>query len=66
MEEDKDHISGMINIKELLLAELAGGFSLETKPLKPYIHPVIHVIETIPVYQLFVKMQKSIHIWRFS
>jgi CBS domain containing-hemolysin-like protein len=59
MEEDKDHISGMINIKELLLAELAGGFSLETKPLKPYIHPVIHVIETIPVYQLFVKMQKE-------
>ncbi|MEC1477941.1 hemolysin family protein [Bacillus haynesii] len=59
MEEDKDHITGMINIKELLLAELAGGFSLETKPLKPYIHPVIHVIETIPVYQLFVKMQKE-------
>ena len=25
MEEDKDHITGMINIKELLLAELAGG-----------------------------------------
>lgn len=59
MEEDKDHITGMINIKELLLAELAGGFFLETKPLKPYIHPVIHVIETIPVYQLFVKMQKE-------
>ncbi|GIN76656.1 MULTISPECIES: hemolysin family protein [Bacillus] len=59
MEEDKDHITGMINIKELLLAELAGGFSLETKPLKLYIHPVIHVIETIPVYQLFVKMQKE-------
>lgn len=59
MEEDKDYITGMINIKELLLAELAGGFSLETKPLKPYIHPVIHVIETIPVYQLFVKMQKE-------
>ncbi|XBM34535.1 hemolysin family protein [Bacillus licheniformis] len=59
MEEDKDHITGMINIKELLLAELAGEFSLETKSLKPYIHPVIHVIETIPVYQLFVKMQKE-------
>ncbi|MEN7359863.1 hemolysin family protein [Bacillus licheniformis] len=55
MEEDKDHITGMINIKELLLAELAGEFSLETKSLKPY----IHVIETIPVYQLFVKMQKE-------
>ncbi|TWJ42118.1 hemolysin family protein [Bacillus licheniformis] len=59
MEEDKDHITGMINIKELLLAEHAGEFSLETKSLKPYIHPVIHVIETIPVYQLFVKMQKE-------
>lgn len=59
MEEDKDHITGMINIKELPLAELAGEFSLETKSLKPYIHPVIHVIETIPVYQLFVKMQKE-------
>ncbi|TWM19500.1 hemolysin family protein [Bacillus licheniformis] len=59
MEEDKDHITGMINIKELLLAELAGEFSLETKSLKPYIHPVIHVIETIPVYQLFVKIQKE-------
>ena len=59
MQEDKDHIIGMINVKELLLAELAGDASFETKQFASFIHPVIRVIETIPVYQLFVKMQKE-------
>ncbi|MEC1259312.1 hemolysin family protein [Bacillus swezeyi] len=59
MKEDKDHIVGMINIKELLLAELAGDFTMEAEKLKPYIHSVIYAIETIPVYKLFVKMQKE-------
>ncbi|MGN9866874.1 hemolysin family protein [Bacillus swezeyi] len=59
MKEDKDHIVGMINIKELLLRELAGDFTMETEKLKPYIHSVIYAIETIPVYKLFIKMQKE-------
>ncbi|KAA6475431.1 hemolysin family protein [Bacillus swezeyi] len=59
MKEDKDHIVGMINIKELLLGELAGDFTMETEKLKPYIHSVIYAIETIPVYKLFIKMQKE-------
>ncbi|MFN2744560.1 hemolysin family protein [Bacillus sp. z60-18] len=59
MQKDKDHIVGMINIKELLLAELAGEFTMEAEQLKPYIHSVIYAIETVPVYKLFVKMQKE-------
>ncbi|MEC3607908.1 hemolysin family protein [Bacillus glycinifermentans] len=59
VQEDKDHIIGMINMKEWLLAELAGKASFETGQLKKFIHPVIRVIETIPVYQLFAKMRKT-------
>jgi CBS domain containing-hemolysin-like protein len=54
---DKDNIIGMINIKELLTASLlveSEGFSVEG-----FINPVIRVIETIPIHDLLLKMQKE-------
>lgn len=55
---DKDHIIGMINIKEIM-TELLKTRDLTTKTLEPYIRPVIRVIETYPIQDLLLKMQKD-------
>ncbi|MGJ7922773.1 hemolysin family protein [Neobacillus sp. LXY-4] len=54
---DKDNIIGMINIKELLTASL--NVNSEEFSIEQYINPVIRVIETIPIHDLLVKMQKE-------
>lgn len=55
---DKDNIFGIINIKEVLtdcIEQKCVGDDL----LMNYLKPVIHVIETIPIQELLVKLQKS-------
>ncbi|MFJ5715070.1 hemolysin family protein [Neobacillus sp. NPDC093127] len=55
---DKDTILGIVNIKEILtdcILQKCNG----DEPLLYYLKPVIHVIETIPIQQLLVKLQKS-------
>lgn len=52
---DKDHIVGLINIKEVF----QDYFKKETQPLDAYIRPIILVIEHIPIKELLVKMQKE-------
>jgi CBS domain containing-hemolysin-like protein len=56
---DKDNIVGMINIKEILTATISKIESLEKSTLNSFIHPVVRVIETIPIHDLLVKMQKD-------
>ncbi|WP_226669466.1 hemolysin family protein [Metabacillus litoralis] len=57
---DKDHILGMVNIKEIftdlyyLTAEQRKNTSIQK-----YIRPVIQVIESIPIHDLLIKMQKD-------
>ncbi|MDM5316716.1 hemolysin family protein [Fictibacillus sp. b24] len=53
--EDKDHIVGLVNIKEFFNEH----FSRENFELKEYIRPIITVHETIPIQKLLVKMQKD-------
>jgi len=55
---DKDHIIGVVNIKEMV-TDLIGKDNLSTKTLEHYIRPIIRVIETIPIHDLLVKMQKE-------
>jgi CBS domain containing-hemolysin-like protein len=55
---DKDNILGIVNIKEVLTDCIRQKCSGEA-PLMNYIKPVIHVIETIPIQELLVKLQKS-------
>ncbi|WP_163100292.1 hemolysin family protein [Peribacillus alkalitolerans] len=54
---DKDNIIGVINIKDILSAAINKN-SLE-KPVTNIIKPVIRVIETIPIHDLLLKMQKE-------
>ncbi|MFC0270982.1 hemolysin family protein [Metabacillus herbersteinensis] len=57
---DKDHVLGMINIKEVftdlyyLTEEERNNTTIEK-----YVRPVIQVIESIPIHDLLIKMQKE-------
>ncbi|MED3562552.1 hemolysin family protein, partial [Bacillus xiapuensis] len=54
---EKDNIVGMLNIKEVM-TEFIKGKSLGTS-VQQYVRPVIQVIESIPIHDLLVKMQKD-------
>lgn len=54
---DKDNIVGVVNIKEVLTDCIQQ--KCKEKILLDYTKPVIHVIETIPIHDLLVKLQKS-------
>jgi len=55
---DKDHIIGLINIKEIM-TDLIGNENLSSQTLESYTRPIIRVIETIPIHDLLVRMQKD-------
>jgi CBS domain containing-hemolysin-like protein len=55
---DKDHIVGMVNIKEILTDCIQNPEAVEKK-LDDYIRPIIQVIESIPIHDLLVKMQRD-------
>ena len=56
---DKDNIRGFINVKEFLTSNLIGNVNHDDMKLEDFINPVIHVIESIPIHDLLVKMQKQ-------
>jgi CBS domain containing-hemolysin-like protein len=58
MNGDKDHIIGMINMKEILTDFVKGDANANTS-LEKYCRPIIQVIESIPIHDLLVKMQKE-------
>ncbi|PLS03035.1 hemolysin family protein [Neobacillus cucumis] len=55
---DKDHIIGLINIKEIM-TDLIGNENLSSQTIENFTRPIIRVIETIPIHDLLVKMQKD-------
>ena len=56
---DKDHVLGFINVKEFLTAKFMNKNSDEDLKLESFINPIIRVIETVPIHDLLVKMQKE-------
>jgi CBS domain containing-hemolysin-like protein len=58
MNGDKDHMIGMINMKEILTDFVQGDANANTS-LEKYCRPIIQVIESIPIHDLLVKMQKE-------
>jgi CBS domain containing-hemolysin-like protein len=59
LDGDKDNILGLINIKEILTATFSKEEFLKDATLNQILKPVIRVIETIPIHDLLVKMQKE-------
>jgi CBS domain containing-hemolysin-like protein len=55
---DKDHIVGLVNIKEVM-TDLISEQIPSKKTLESYIRPIIRVIDSIPIHDLLVKMQKE-------
>lgn len=55
---DKDHIIGMVNIKEVM-TDLLKKPELAFQSIKSYIRPIIRVIDTVPIGDLLIKMQKE-------
>ena len=55
---DKDHIIGMINLKEIV-TDILDYKDLTAITIESYIRPIIKVIETAPIHDLLVKMQKD-------
>lgn len=55
---DKDNIIGIINMKEVL-TEIISNNKQMSESIAPYIHPVLTVIETIPIHDLLVTLQKK-------
>ncbi|WP_438825278.1 hemolysin family protein [Bacillus sp. JJ1609] len=55
---DKDHIVGLVNIKEVM-TDLIDEEGRAKKTLDSYIRPIIRVIDSIPIHDLLVKMQKE-------
>ncbi|MFS0786015.1 hemolysin family protein [Shouchella sp. 1P09AA] len=55
---DKDNILGIVNVREVLTDIVSPEVTKEVK-LENYIRPVISVIESIPVNDLLVEMQKK-------
>ncbi|MET3698541.1 CBS domain containing-hemolysin-like protein [Bacillus oleivorans] len=58
IEEDKDNIIGFINIKQLL-TDCVYQNCPENAPVPKYLKPIIRVIESIPIHDLLVIMQKE-------
>ncbi|MBO0995538.1 hemolysin family protein [Bacillus sp. SD088] len=58
IEGDKDTIIGLVNVKEFL-TDCIHGDCHGSEPIMPYVKPIIRVIETVPIQNLLVKMQKE-------
>ena len=54
---EKDNIVGMVNMKEVF-TEYISGKNVDTS-IQEYIRPVIQVLESIPIHDLLLKMQKD-------
>lgn len=55
---DKDHIIGLVNLKDIF-TEVIENSETTAKTLEDFVRPIIRVIESIPVHDLLVKMQKE-------
>ncbi|MDM5197614.1 hemolysin family protein [Fictibacillus enclensis] len=55
VDEDKDHVVGMVNVKEIFYDLMSG----KEKTLESYLRPILTVLETMPIQETLVKLQKQ-------
>ena len=55
---DKDHIIGLVNMKNLLTAYIKDPTNANT-PVSDYMQPIIRVIENMPIADLLLKIQRE-------
>ena len=55
---DKDHVIGFVNFKDIF-TDFVQHKAVRNKKVEQYIRPIILVIDSIPIHDLFLKMQKQ-------
>ncbi|MFC3883442.1 hemolysin family protein [Bacillus songklensis] len=58
VEGDKDQVIGLVNIKEIL-TDFVHEKETRKRTVGSYVKPIIEVIESIPIYDLLIRMQKN-------
>ncbi|RKJ36948.1 HlyC/CorC family transporter, partial [Butyricicoccus sp. 1XD8-22] len=58
-EGDRDNILGFINIKDFLTLGMNNRIKPETFNIEDFINPIINILETTPINDLLLKMQKE-------
>ncbi len=58
LEGNKDQVIGLVNLKEVF-TDFVYGMDMKHKTIEPYIKPIIQVIESVPIHDLLVKIQKE-------
>ncbi|MCP8969441.1 hemolysin family protein [Ectobacillus ponti] len=56
--EDKDHIIGMVNVKDFFIRYM-NGEGTQWKSIRDFMRPVIEVMETTAIHDLLLEMQKK-------
>lgn len=56
---DKDHIIGLVNMKNLLTAYIKNPTVNGAKAVTEYMQPIIRVFETMPISDLLLKIQRE-------
>ncbi|MGE7935822.1 hemolysin family protein [Bacillus paramycoides] len=55
---DKDHVIGFVNFKDIF-TDFVKHRAVNEKTVEQYVRPIILVIESIPIHDLFLKMQRE-------
>ena len=58
VEGDKDHVIGLVNLKEVFADYIKSKENI-SKKIESYTRPIIRVMENIPIHDLLLKMQKE-------
>lgn len=58
VERDKDHVIGLVNLKEVF-ADYIKNQGNKLNKIENYTRPIIRVMENIPIHDLLLKMQKE-------
>ena len=58
LEDDKDQIVGLVNIKEIL-TDVARETGVEKRTIESYVKPILQVLESTPIHSLLLRMQKD-------
>lgn len=58
LEDDKDHVVGLINIKEIL-TDVARKTNVGERKIEAYVKPILQVLDSTPIHNLLLRMQKD-------
>ncbi len=58
LEDDKDQIIGLVNIKEIL-TDFVKEEGMGERTIESYVKPVLQVLESVPLHNLLLRMQKD-------